>query len=113
MEIPLLKDIIVIFGLSVFVLFICHKLRVPTIVGFLLTGILSGPYGFGLVKAIHEVEILAEIGVILLLFTIGVEFSFEQLLRIKRSVLIGGLLQVVLTFLLCFIVSAKIGIPYT
>jgi len=113
MEIPLLKDIIVIFGLSVFVLFICHKLRIPTIVGFLLTGILSGPYGFGLVKAIHEVEILAEIGVILLLFTIGVEFSFEQLLKIKRTVLIGGLLQVVLTFLLCFIVSTKIGIPYS
>ncbi|MCK4472385.1 MAG: cation:proton antiporter, partial [Anaerolineae bacterium] len=55
MEIPLLNDIVIIFGLSIAILFICHRLRVPTIVGFLLTGILAGPYGLGLVKAVHEV----------------------------------------------------------
>ena len=62
MEIPLLNDIVIIFGLSIAILFICHQLRVPAIVGFLLTGILAGPYGLGLVKAVHEVEILAEVG---------------------------------------------------
>ena len=55
MEIPLLKDIIIIFGLAIVVLFICHRLRVPAVVGFLLTGIVAGPYGLGLIKAIHEV----------------------------------------------------------
>ncbi len=74
MEIPLLNDIVIIFGLSIVVLFICHRFRVPTIVGFLLTGMLAGPHGLRLIKAVHEVEILAEVGVVLLLFTIGIEF---------------------------------------
>ncbi|MBF0450621.1 MAG: cation:proton antiporter [Candidatus Magnetomorum sp.] len=109
MEIPLLNDIIIIFGLAIVVIFICHRFRIPSVVGFLLTGIFVGPYGFGLVKAVHEVEILSEIGIVLLLFTIGIEFSVEKLLRIKKSVLMGGSLQVVLTFLATFFISQGIG----
>ena len=75
MEIPLLQDIFVIFGLAVAVVFLCQLLRVPPIVGFLVTGVLAGPYGFGLVHAVHDVEVLAEIGVILLLFAIGITTS--------------------------------------
>ena len=84
MGILLLNDIVIIFGLSIAILFICHRLSVPAIVGFLLTGVLTGPYGLGLVKAVHEVETLAEVGVVLLLFTIGIEFSLERLLQIKK-----------------------------
>ena len=109
MEIPLLNDIVVIFGLAIAVLFICHRLRVPTVVGFLLTGILVGPYGFGLVKAVHEVEIFAEIGIVLLLFTIGIEFSLERLLQIRKSVLMGGSLQVLLTFLATLFIARQFG----
>ncbi|TET92381.1 MAG: potassium transporter KefB, partial [Desulfobacteraceae bacterium] len=111
MEIPLLNDIVIIFGLSIAILFICHRLRVPTIVGFLLTGILAGPYGLGLVKAVHEVEILAEVGVVLLLFTIGIEFSLERLLQIKKSVLMGGSIQVLLTLLVTFVIARQLGQP--
>ena len=111
MEILLLNDIVVIFGLSIAILFICHRLRVPTIVGFLLTGILAGPYGLGLVKAVHEVEILAEVGVVLLLFTIGIEFSLERLLQIKKSVLMGGSIQVLLTLLVTFVIARQLGQP--
>ena len=99
MDIPLLNDTVIIFGLAIVVLLICHKLRIPEVVGFLLTGIFVGPYGFGLVKAIHEVELLAEIGIVLLLFTIGIEFSLKRLMQIKKAVLMGGSLQVALTFL--------------
>jgi len=109
MEIPLLNDIVVIFGLAIAVLFICHRFRVPAVVGFLLTGIFVGPYGFGLVNAIHEVEILAEIGIVLLLFTIGIEFSFEKLLQIRKSVLMGGSLQVLLTLLATFFITRWFG----
>ncbi|MBC2695514.1 MAG: potassium transporter KefB [Desulfobacteraceae bacterium] len=109
MEIPLLNDIVVIFGLAIAVLFICHQFRVPSVVGFLLTGILVGPYGFALVKAVHEVEILAEIGIVLLLFTIGIEFSLEKLLQIRKSVLMGGSLQVLLTFGATFLVARRFG----
>ncbi|HSE83790.1 MAG TPA: cation:proton antiporter [Thermodesulfobacteriota bacterium] len=112
MEIPLLSDIVIIFGLSIAVLFVCHRLRVPTIVGFLLTGILAGPYGLGLIKEVHQVEILAEIGVVLLLFTIGIEFSLRDLLRIKRSVLLGGSLQVLLTILAVFLIAEMAGLTF-
>ncbi|HEX3035022.1 MAG TPA: cation:proton antiporter [Thermodesulfobacteriota bacterium] len=110
MEILLLREITIIFGLSIAVLFICHRFRVPAIVGFLLTGILAGPHGFGLIKAVHEVEILAEIGVVLLLFTIGIEFSLKDLLKIRRSVLLGGTLQVLLTISAIFLIARLIGL---
>jgi monovalent cation:H+ antiporter-2, CPA2 family len=99
MPVPILTDLVIIFGLSIAVLFSCHQLRVPATVGFILTGILAGPHMLGLVKAIHEVEMLAEIGVILLLFTIGVEFSFANLLQIRQSVLVAGPIQVTATCL--------------
>ena len=109
MEIPLLYDICIIFGLSIAVLLICHKLSVPSIVGFLLTGLIAGPHGLGLIQVDREVEILAEIGVILLLFAIGIEFSLKNLLRIKQSVLIGGSLQVGLTLLAAFALARYFG----
>jgi len=109
MGIPLLTDIVIILGLSIVVLFVCSHLRIPTIVGFFLTGMLAGPHGLGLIKAVHEVEILAEIGVVLLLFTIGMEFSLKSLLRIKKSILMGGSLQMWLTFLAAFVIAMKLG----
>jgi len=107
MNLPLLNDIVIIFGLSVCVVFICHRIQVPAIVGFLLTGILAGPHGLGLVKAVHEVEILAEVGVVLLLFTIGIEFSLKTLLQIKKSVLVGGSLQLILTLLVAYFIAQQ------
>ena len=109
MEIPLLYDICIIFGLSIGVLLICHRLGVPSIVGFLVTGLIAGPHGLELIKAAHEVEILAEVGVILLLFTIGIEFSLKHLLRIKQAVLLGGSLQVGLTLLVGFGLAWRFG----
>lgn len=73
------------------------RLRVVPIVGFLLAGVLIGPHQLGLVQNTDVVEAAADIGVMLLLFTIGVEFSLERLAAIKRMVLVGGGLQVVLT----------------
>jgi len=108
-EIPLLKDIVVIFALAIAVLLVCHRLRVPSIVGFLLTGLLAGPHGLGFVTDVYNVEVLAEIGVILLLFTIGIEFSLEQFMEMKRSVLLGGLLQVAVTFVAVLSVFSLLG----
>ena len=110
MEIPLLNDVVIIFGLSIAVLFIFHLIRVPAIVGFLLTGILAGPHGLGLVHGVHEVEVLAEIGVVLLLFAIGLEFSLKRMSQIKRSILLGGSLQVLLTIVAVFFIAMQIGL---
>lgn len=110
MEIPLFKDIVIIFVLSVVVLYLFQRIKIPTIVGFFITGIVAGPGGLGLVSAINEVQLLAEIGVIFLLFTIGIEFSLDKFSQLKRSVLIGGSLQVILTFLAVFSLAYFIGI---
>lgn len=107
MELELLKTLVIIFGLSASVVFILHKLRVPSIVGFLIAGACLGPHGFGFIQAIHEVELLAEIGVILLLFTIGLEISLKNLKRIRSAVLGGGFSQVLLTLL----ATARITYP--
>jgi len=109
MEIPILKDILTIFGLSIVVLYICHRLNIPAIVGYLVTGIVAGPHGFGLVNAVHEVELLAEIGIVLLLFSIGIEFSFDKMLQSGRAILIGGSLQVLLTSGVVFIIARSLG----
>ena len=112
MDIPLLNDIVIIFGLAIVVLMVCHRLGIPAVLGFLLTGVFVGPYGFELIKAVHEVEILAEIGIVLLLFTIGIEFSLEKLLQIKTAVLLGGSLQVLLTFLTTTYIVRHIGLDF-
>jgi len=107
----LLNDILIILGLSAFVLYVCYLIRVPNIVGFLATGLICGPFGLGLVRDIAAVKLLAEVGVVLLLFTIGLEFSLRNLLHIKRPVLIGGSLQVAITVFCGFAVSRLFGLP--
>jgi len=111
MEIHILNDILIIFAIAIAVIFISNRLHIPTIVGFLLTGVVAGPYGLSLIKGLHEVEILAEIGVLFLLFTIGIEFSLKHLIKIKKSVLLGGSLQVGLTILATYFVARELGRP--
>lgn len=109
MEIPLLPDIVIILGLSVLVILLFQRFRLPTILGFLITGIIAGPHGLGLVKASHEVEILSEIGVILLLFIIGLEFSLKSLSAIKKAVFVGGTFQVVVTIIVFTVIAVLMG----
>ncbi|MEK6684633.1 MAG: cation:proton antiporter [Nitrospirota bacterium] len=94
------RDLVVIFGLSVAVVLVFHRLRLPSIVGFLIVGGLVGPYGLNLIDDLERVEVLAEVGVVLLLFTIGLEFSLARLARIRTFAIGGGALQVGLTIVL-------------
>lgn len=112
MEIPLLPDVVVIFSLSIAVLLICHWIKLPPIVGFIFTGVLCGPHGLALVEAESEVQILAQLGIVLLLFAVGMEFSFKKIIEYKRYFLIGGLSQVGLTVLLGFLVGAIMARPW-
>lgn len=90
-----LQDLVVTLTAAVLVLLPSRRLRLPSAVGFMLTGILIGPGGFGLVSDPHHVEILADIGVAVLLFMIGLEFSLARLKEIWRAFLVAGPLQVV------------------
>jgi len=92
-----LKDIEILFGLALLTVVLLRRFKFPSIIGFLLTGVVAGPYALGLIKDTHQVEQMAEYGVVLLLFTIGIEFSLKELVRIRHMVLWGGGLQLFLT----------------
>ncbi|MBN2225155.1 MAG: cation:proton antiporter [Deltaproteobacteria bacterium] len=111
MEFSLLTDIVIVLGMSVIVLLLTNRLYIPAVVGFLLTGIIIGPHGLSLITGIQEVDVLAEIGVVLLLLTLGIEFSIKNLIRIGRSVIIGGSLQVFLTILVMGVLAKCTGMP--
>lgn len=99
MEFSVLKDIVIIFALSSLVNYLFTKIKVPTIIGYLLTGVIVGPKLMGIIKTPSEIELMAEIGVVLLLFMIGMEFSLNHLFKIRRRVFLGGFLQLSLTTL--------------
>jgi monovalent cation:H+ antiporter-2, CPA2 family len=105
MEFTILRDIVIILALSTIVNLLFTKLKVPTILGYLLTGIIAGPHLLGLIHEQHNIDLMAEIGIVLLLFSIGLEFSLKHLLRIRRVVFFGGFVQVVFTALVFMFIS--------
>ncbi len=94
---PVLKDLAIIFAVSLLVILLFHRIKLPALPGFIVAGVLLGPNALGLVSDAHQVESLAEVGVILLLFTIGIEFSLSRLREMGRQVVTGGGAQVGLT----------------
>lgn len=96
-DLPILKDLVLLFGLAVVVVGLMSRIGIPTIAGFILAGIVIGPKALGIVEDSHEVEFLSEIGVALLLFGIGIELELPRLRRLWRPVAIGGFLQMSLT----------------
>jgi len=107
-EYAFLQTLVIIFGTSALVVFVLNRIKVPSIVGFLVAGMLIGPHGFGLIKDIHEVKLLAEIGVILLLFVIGIELSLSHLMKMKKIIIGGGGTQVILTIMLSAAIAYSI-----
>jgi monovalent cation:H+ antiporter-2, CPA2 family len=106
MELTILRDIVVIFALSTFVNLFFNRIKIPTVVGYLITGMVAGPYLLGLVHEEENIEVLAEVGIILLLFTIGIEFSLKHLLKIRKIVFFGGFLQVSVTAAVFYLLSS-------
>jgi monovalent cation:H+ antiporter-2, CPA2 family len=104
-----LRELVIVLTATIAIVFVFQKLRLPNIVGFLLTGVIIGPHGFQLIQSVDQVETLAEIGVVLLLFTIGLEFSLETILSVQRRVVWAGLLQVALTTLVVLAVACLLG----
>lgn len=90
MALDVLKNIVIIFALSTFVNYLFTKIKVPTILGYLLTGVLVGPSLLGLIGSHDDIELIAEIGVVMLLFSIGLEFSLNHLLKIRKIVFLEG-----------------------
>ncbi|MGC8796776.1 cation:proton antiporter [Thermodesulfovibrio sp.] len=100
-----LQAILIIFGISGLIIYVLGKFKIPAIVGFLIAGTIIGPHGMALIKEPQQVELIAEIGVILLMFTIGVEFSIPKLFSLKKEVFLFGSLQVLFTIIVVSIIS--------
>lgn len=106
-----IQDIVVILLVSLPIIFLFRKIHLPSIVGFLIAGMIIGPFGFKLITQHESVEMMAEIGIILLLFTIGLEVSFTQLIRLKKFLLLAGGLQVTLTVVFSTVIFYLLQIP--
>src|SRR5437763_1867282 len=112
MQYPLLRDLAIIFAGSLLVILVFHRLKLPALPGFIVAGVLLGPNALGLVSDVQQVESRAELGVILLLFTIGIQFSLSRLREMGRQVVIGGGAQVLLTVGLSAAVAAALGLAW-
>ena len=96
-EFDFLGELVLIGALAVAIILIFQRLKIPSVIGLIFTGILFGPSGIGAVYDQKMISTLAELGVVLLLFTIGLEFSLDDLKKLKKIVLVGGVVQILAT----------------
>jgi monovalent cation:H+ antiporter-2, CPA2 family len=111
MSIDILDNLVLLLAAAVLVIYVSHRIKLPPVVGFLLTGVLIGPGGLSLIRDSAAIDVLAEIGVVMLLFMIGLEFTPERLKRIQRNFWLGGGLQVVLTIAAASLLFFFAGVP--
>ena len=107
-----LLDLVLLFAVCITVVVIFHRLKVPPIAGFLIAGALVGPHAFGLIKQEKLVEQLAEIGVVVLLFTVGMELSLRDLFKMRRYLLLGGGIQIGVTIAFGALAAWIGGMPW-
>jgi CPA2 family monovalent cation:H+ antiporter-2 len=107
-----LGNLLVIFSVSIAVVFIFHQFRLPSIAGFLVAGALIGPHGLNLISDVATVQVLAEIGVVLLLFTIGIEFSLVQLASLRRLILVAAPIQLGGVLLVAWLGALLVGLTW-
>ncbi len=96
-EFDFLGELVLIGAFAVAIILVFQRLKIPPVIGLIFTGILLGPSGIGAVYDQKMISTLAELGVVLLLFTIGLEFSLDDLKKLKTIVLVGGVVQILVT----------------
>lgn len=110
MDINMLKEAVFIFGASILIFLAFQRFSLPSVLAYMLAGMLLGSSGLGLINSSHQIELFAEAGIIFLLFIIGIEFSIKGLLRIGRAVFLGGGMQVGLTIAVVFLFGRLFGL---
>jgi len=96
-DVSVLSTLVLILAVALVVVAVSQRLKVLSVVGFMLTGVLLGPTGIGLVDNDETIALMADVGVIMLLFMIGLDFSLRKVMEVRRDFLLGGVLQVGLT----------------
>ncbi|MDH3223124.1 MAG: cation:proton antiporter, partial [Gemmatimonadota bacterium] len=109
-EIPYLAEIVALFAGASTVIVISRRLHIPPVIGFLLTGMVMGPMGLGVVRDRHDVEVFAELGVVFLLFVVGLHVSLDRLKALARPLLLGGGTQAVLTVVVVLLTCMAFGV---
>ncbi len=107
---PILFDILILLGAALLLGTLAESIGQSAILGYLVAGTVVGPNVLGFVKDAENVAAISELGVALLLFTIGLEFSFRRLARLGRVAIPGGTVQVVLTTLCAAAVAVGLGV---
>jgi CPA2 family monovalent cation:H+ antiporter-2 len=110
MNIHTLQIIVLLLAVSVLTVTLFRRMHLPPILGYLLVGILVGPFGGGLISSNEDTRFLAEFGVVFLLFTIGLEFSLPQMMAMKGAVFGIGGTQVVLTSAVTAVIAWLLGL---
>jgi CPA2 family monovalent cation:H+ antiporter-2 len=107
----IVQDFAVIMVMAAVMLFITHKLKQSMVVGYLLAGMIIGPYTppFSLIRNVETINVFAELGIIVLLFVIGIEFPIAKLRQIGRISMIVGLTESIGTMLITFFVAQNLG----
>lgn len=106
-----LRDVVVTLGVAVALGVVAQALRQSPVIGYLIAGLILGGHGsLELIDNVSTLEKIAELGVAMLLFSIGLDFSFDKLRRFGRTVMIGGLLQISLTMLATYLVLRIFGV---
>ncbi len=107
-----LGDLLVIYAVSTAVVFVFHQFRLPSIAGFLVAGALIGPHGLHLIPDVSQVQVLAEIGIVLLLFTIGMEFSSAHFASARRILAVAAPVQTGGVLILALLGALAVGLSY-
>jgi CPA2 family monovalent cation:H+ antiporter-2 len=107
-----LTEIVLVMGVAVAAALLLRRLAVPPVVGFILAGVAIGPAGLGLVSDREHIELVAEIGVMLLLFMVGLKISLRDLWRMRATVLGGGGLQYGVTAAAITMLARALGLPW-
>ena len=99
-DVRLIVDVVIALGAAAIGGLIAQRLGLPALIGYILAGLAIGPNTPGLVADLDRVQLLANLGVALLMFGLGVEFSLSEVLRVRRAALLGGAIQIPLTVVL-------------
>ena len=107
-----LRDAVVYLGAVVVVAPICLRMRISPILGYLVAGVLLGPHALGLIHEVEAAAELAELGIVLLMFTIGLEISWQRLRRMAKQVFGFGFTQVALTAVGVYFAGRALGLSF-
>ena len=111
-EIQLLRDLVVVFGCAAPLVYLFYRFKQSPLVAFVVTGTVVGPYGLSLIHDVESVHTLATVGVMILLFSLGLEFSLKRLMETRMAVLVIGPLQMLGTIAATALVARIRGIPF-